>query len=228
MQFRELLEGGFEGAPKDTHRWESHHLRDLRQIGLEQGLSPNSYAYTLGGEAARVRSVRQSVQRSEISDRTPENAHGRKTVRVQGVPEKVHAAGFVKFAHEVASREKVVSQRQNILYMCVCMWKGKGRNRLLEEETCTNSEILTWKLEFWCKKNIFIRLDGRRLIWIGCIVNVKRFFYVSGYYGEFFARCFIVLGKFIEYSLFTVYILLIVINFQKVKLLWFLKNFYYY
>lgn len=76
MQFRELLEGGFEGASQDTHRGESHHLRDLRQIGFEQGLSPDPYAYTFGGEAACVRSMRQSVQRSKIFDRTPENAYG--------------------------------------------------------------------------------------------------------------------------------------------------------
>lgn len=54
VQLRELLEGGFEGAPQDTHGGESHHLRDLRQVGLEQSLSADPYAYTLGGEAACV------------------------------------------------------------------------------------------------------------------------------------------------------------------------------
>lgn len=82
LQLRELLEGRAEGAPQDTHRRESDHLRALRQIRQQQDVPADTHAHTLGREAARLRDVRQGIQRKEVPDCSPADAYRRETVRV--------------------------------------------------------------------------------------------------------------------------------------------------
>lgn len=82
MQFRELLESRVKDASENTHGRESDHVRGVRQVREQQELSPDSHAHTLGLEAARLRDVRQGVQRAEVFDCASTNSHRRETVRV--------------------------------------------------------------------------------------------------------------------------------------------------
>lgn len=47
LQLRELLEGRSEGASEDSHRGEFDHVRDLREVGVQQGVPSGTHENTL-------------------------------------------------------------------------------------------------------------------------------------------------------------------------------------